>query len=332
MIATIRKLFIGAFIALVTAVVIRILVPIPIATMFAVLLFFYMLQIIEEYFGRGARIAASWITVALRTVVAFAAFIALRFLIGQVLGLYPVDTLNYWQGSGGFTGVFWGRYAPANITYDLIILGFLGWVMWGCLRGERMAKVAAVILVSFLVFGVLFPMWASTLPAKKQGLDKSFAERGIPRTIAEKFPAISITSIGHAGSSAFPDFAANVLCNDAYAEPINFNDFPEVEAKGVFILEIVKKGCWSRALTLPESFRPGWCYQPSPAEKAKDPDWWIAFDFLKADGSTFAIKGPYRWGEYKYHPYLPMTIRLQGNAPKILVRRGRPDMNGFCTP
>ena len=84
---TLKRLFFGAFVAIVSAVVLRILLPLPVTTIFAALYFFFVLQIIEDNFGGGLRIAASCGRLAMRTGLAFAAFVALRFLIGQVWDL-----------------------------------------------------------------------------------------------------------------------------------------------------------------------------------------------------------------------------------------------------
>jgi hypothetical protein len=170
-------------IALVTAVLLRILTPLPVTTTFAALLFFFVLQFIEERFGTGVRIATSWGKIAVRTTVAFAAFVALRFLLGQVLGVYPVDAHTDWGDYGGFNGIFWGHKAPGSIVNELVILGILGWIMWGYLHKKRMAKLATYALVGIILLGVLFPPWALTWSKTRDEIGKSLAEKGVAATL-----------------------------------------------------------------------------------------------------------------------------------------------------
>ena len=130
-----KMLFAGGFAAIVLAVVLRILAPAPVTTTFAVLLFFLAIQIAEAKFGAGARLAISWVRWTLlflaRAGVMLVAFFTLRFLIAQVFHLYPVDPYSDWVNGGGFQDVFWGHQAPTSIAHEIVILGLLGWILWG---------------------------------------------------------------------------------------------------------------------------------------------------------------------------------------------------------
>lgn len=200
---TLEKLFFATIIAIIAGIVIRILTGIPIKTTVAALLFFSFLQVIEEYFSGGLRIAASWGKYAVRTAIAFVAFVALRFLVGQVFGLYPAYAYDGFGAGGGFLRTFWGEEAPRSVVWEVVLLGTLGGIMWGLLRKKRWANLIACVLGGFLLLGFLFPTWAREMwPKMKDDFEASVRERGLKQTVKEDFPDLPVVVIPTAGGNA----------------------------------------------------------------------------------------------------------------------------------
>src|SRR5579864_4134363 len=99
----------AAFTAWMAGVVIRLFIGVPIRTTASAILFFYVLQFMEARCRGGVRVAISWSAFAARAAVAYVIFLALRFLLGQVTGLYPTYAYDGWGANGGFRGIFWGE-------------------------------------------------------------------------------------------------------------------------------------------------------------------------------------------------------------------------------
>jgi hypothetical protein len=301
-----KKLSIGAFVAIVSAVILRILLPLPVLTVFAALYFFFLLQIIERYFGAGASIVVSWGRVAVRTAVAFAAFVTLRFLVGQVLGLYPIDAYHDWGTDGGLMGVFWGHQASRHIVLEVILIGFIGWMLWGYLRKRWMAKIGVFAFTLFIVAGVVFPLWASKWPERKYYLDRSLADKGLVKTIrGDRQNAFE--EEGNCPNVRDPETDFHVSAEMPYVVVRHKQRGLEKDCFGVLIHlhPNLNTGQWH-----------GWCYVPyAPPGAELPPDWTIRFKF-----GQIAF-GPYRWSK----PLLPEdTPNFSGISDPYTFRVGFP--------
>ena len=175
----------GCLIALVTAVIIRVLLPIPIITGFALLSFLLAIQIVEARFGSGLKVAKDWITASARTGMGVIIFLALRFLVGQLLGLYPTDQYGEW-GKTGIHGLFWGHDASRTMIWEVLFAFIGGGISFAWSRGNPKAQkfVGLVFFLSFMIVTaqVALPNWAAKWPTIRDA-DMSLASDGIQLTI-----------------------------------------------------------------------------------------------------------------------------------------------------
>jgi hypothetical protein len=178
----------GTILAIATAGMLRILaLPLPIMTMAAALLLFYMLQVMDEEFGRGVEKVAQWTWILVKTAVAFAGFVVTIFLSGQVFGIYPIDAFTDWGSSRGFRGVFWGHQAPRAIILEVLICIFIGWLVWSCSRGNGLAKLVACAYALILIAGLLFPEWSSIWPERRHAVGMELRNDGFMNTVHAAF-------------------------------------------------------------------------------------------------------------------------------------------------
>lgn len=175
-----RQILGGAVVAIATAIILRILLPVPVLTGFAVLMFLILLQVLESRFGTGLKTAKERIAAAGRVVAGLTIFIALRFLAGQVLRLYPIDAYNKMAPIGGLKGIFWGRGADFALTWEILFALVAGALVLAWSRGKYRRLVATVFVVSLIVttLQLVLPRWVNTWP-KREEIDNALAEKGL---------------------------------------------------------------------------------------------------------------------------------------------------------
>jgi len=187
---TFRQVLTGAFIAVVAAAIIRMLLPVPVTTGFAILMFFFMLQLVETRFGVGIGVAKRWATTALRIAGALVIFIALRFLVGQWLRIYPTDTHQMWGNAGGIKGLFWGHAAEQALVWELLFAFVAGGLVYLWSRGRARKLVAMAFVGSLIIVTgqLVFPMYAATWP-NRYDIDQALTQNGGITGLAKKAAA-----------------------------------------------------------------------------------------------------------------------------------------------
>ncbi len=338
--SSLLQLLAGAIIATAVAIPLRIVVGLPVEFTFAFLFLFLVIYEIRKWFGDGLRIAGSWLRTAVRLLVAFVSFLTLRFLVGQVFKVYPVDTRTDWGKSRGFYGVFWGHEASQHIVYEVLITSLLLCIVVGLLRrkfmGRLLSGVATFILIVILVAGVLFPMWSSTWGTTRNELDQSLAKDGLIATIKDAMPKATddVSSEGKISSDNESDACDYAKGRDT---DLRFDQLLDPDTGGpisAFSHPIKVFGndvdygngkCWGKVIYIPTSFiAHGFCWDwsyPKGASRKGGENLQITVQFVSVDPTSgkvtpVVIRGPFGLQDvpvFNDRVY-PPTFRLRGDA------------------
>lgn len=177
----------GLLIALATALVVRLLLPVPVATAFGIIAFVFLLQVIESRFGSGLKTFKQWMAAIGRALAAVVIFLTLRLLAGQLLGseLYPINAWNNWSAAGGVKGIFWGTGLISKLVLWEMLFAFVaGGLMFVWSRGKYRKLVVTIFIIAFLVVAaqVALPRYAATW-LKREDIDKALAQKGLIKSL-----------------------------------------------------------------------------------------------------------------------------------------------------
>jgi hypothetical protein len=165
--------------AVITSALISLLVKavlhIPFFVTFSAFGIIFLLHVLRRQMGSSATTAWEWIKEIKSVVVEVIVFLAIRYLVGMALNLYPSDTLSTAKQSGGlWEGIILARNVSGLFMLEVTLAFIIGQitVKWG--RGTTGADkfpVRAVIVVSCLVLVLqhLFPKYIEkTWPTKEK--------------------------------------------------------------------------------------------------------------------------------------------------------------------
>jgi len=184
---------IGAvLIALMFAIVLRLLLPTPIFTAFAFILFLYVLQRIESQFGTGIRTLKEWGRMFGSAIGALVVFSVLQLLGGRFLDadLSPAVAWDLWGWAGGVKGIFW---SPGPVSLFLVrellfelVAGSLAFA-WYKGKGKRSIRTLFTLCFLGVIVQIAFPRaWTALVPTQT-AIDRSVAAKGIGKGLADVF-------------------------------------------------------------------------------------------------------------------------------------------------
>jgi hypothetical protein len=252
-------------------------------------MFFYVLQLVETRFGAGIGVAKQWAMTGLRIAGALVIFLALRFLVGQWLRIYPVDTHQMWGTAGGVKGLFWGHAAESALIWELLFAFVAGGLVYLWSRGKARKLVAMVFVGSFIIvtLQLMFPMWAQTWP-NRNDIDEALTKKGLVGTIAEPLKALR-----------GKDYPICVETQDGVELSLKVK--PQAELQ-------LSPDCWSGWVVLPEHAR---FRVRSPGD----------MEYLFLDGRRLFVSGKeWKWlGELK-----TLTFRLRGEGMATIAVEPQP--------
>ncbi len=222
---TIRAAVAQAIIAVAGAIVLWLLLPVPVVSVIAILFSFVVVDLItNSRAGAGARTVWSFVRLFGQIAVAVVIFATGRLLIGELIGLHPIDTYNKLPVAGGLYGTFWGARASHMILWEIMFAMGWGLASFTAMRRKGMARLAVITL-----FGASF-LFIS-------------AERARPQTVAAAqatFPSDGQVAerIKDSGSILQGLFSETVRCGGDKMDQLP--DEKEV------VLYIPPGSCWTR--------------------------------------------------------------------------------------
>ncbi len=226
------------------AVTLKVVIGISIITTLAILALLWAAKEFKQRFGEEIQIGASWLRTAAKITAAIIGFVVLRFLLGQVLGLYPVDARDAWS-TQYFKSLYWGHIAPRDIVIELVLILIIAGTMWGWLRGKLAAKTLIGIFAIAIVAGVIFPGLASTLLKSREGINDSFAKNGVIKTVR-------LVAKGPDDSARFPGYGEKHCSASSMFAFLGFNHLNDTRSN-VMDVPAGPPGCFHGPFVVPAS-------------------------------------------------------------------------------
>jgi hypothetical protein len=100
------------------AILIKAVLPISFTTMFISILVIYSIHVVWGQIGSQITTVWGWIKSTRHAAAGVVIFLALRYIIAQVIGLYPIDTYHSLDSGGILKGILPGRDVPKTIMFE----------------------------------------------------------------------------------------------------------------------------------------------------------------------------------------------------------------------
>ncbi len=153
--------------AVLLAILIYIVFPwLPFVPIVTILLVFALADVFGNAMGGGMKKLKA-------AAVAVATYLLLRFIFGELLGIYPVDAFDKFAASGGRYWIFWGRDVSQYLLWEALFAAAGGSLAIKTSQGKpgvvRVLFGLAIVVVSIQI---VWPNWAAEWPTKA-GVDRS---------------------------------------------------------------------------------------------------------------------------------------------------------------
>ncbi len=131
---------------------------------------------------KWAGVKNSWTAakIAIRTAIGMVIFITLRFLAAKLLGIYPADTFDTIDNSGGFSWILVGHDISTYVLWEMTFALVAGQVVidWIDRTNKKVAK--AFIVIGFLILSLVIgiPKYANSWP-DRDTVGSTLVEKGV---------------------------------------------------------------------------------------------------------------------------------------------------------
>ena len=161
------------------AVFLRVGLSVPFMTTFLAIGVIYLMHVVAAELGTGVTTAWRGARLAGNMAIAIVIFLALRFIAGDVVGLYPIDTYGVINNSGGLYGILPSRDISKVILWEVLFAFVAGCMAVSWARGTNRGIVGTIFAISLaiLTLQIAFPTYTSTFPSRRS-VDQKLATRG----------------------------------------------------------------------------------------------------------------------------------------------------------
>ncbi len=139
---------------------------IPFLTIFFALGIIYITHFVMEQMGTGVKVTREGIEFVGRMTMGIVVFLALRFLMGKAIRLYPINTCEEINGAGGLFGILLGQDISKVILWELMFAFVAGYLAWTKSKRWVVGSVFAISLL-ILTLQLGFPSYAKTWPDRE---------------------------------------------------------------------------------------------------------------------------------------------------------------------
>lgn len=174
--ATFKDILKGGLIALIAAFILRWLLPIPVLTTVAILMALLVIQILNEKFGGGLKIATDWAKYGLSAGAALLLYLLLRTVVGKMLGIYPNDSWAGYDRAEGVIGFFWQKNADdITLVWEIIFAVVATGLSWGLVYKKKFKGLIFGFLVFALLWATLYKKFAPEMTAREAAIHNTVA-------------------------------------------------------------------------------------------------------------------------------------------------------------
>lgn len=144
---------------------------IPVLTSFIAMGVIYLVHVVSARMGTGVDKVLSWIKSIGNVLMGLVIFLSIRFLAAKALGLYPLDSYETLDDSGGLYWILLGGHdVSTRLLWELMFAFVAGQitVMW--VKGTHKFPVRAIIVSSLIIITlqIAYPEYMATWATKHE--------------------------------------------------------------------------------------------------------------------------------------------------------------------
>ena len=188
------------FASILLAIFLRVGLGVPILTTFITVGIIYLTHVLWIELGTGIRTAWSGTRLVANLALGVVVFLALRYLFGGLIGLYPIDTFETINGSGGLYGILPSRDIPRAVMVEVLFAFVAGGlvVAWAQDRAKRVVNMIFVGSLAILSLQIALPKYTDTFPSRDE-VSTTLVNKGV---VGATFKGVGALMFGKSGEQA----------------------------------------------------------------------------------------------------------------------------------
>lgn len=170
----------GILVSFALAIALRAGFGIPVMTGLMAIMIIFLSQVLLTDLKVGFQASLKGLKFTTNLIGGVVIFLAIRFLLSGVIGIYPIDSRDLLWSRGGLEGLAWSRDISIILLWEMVFAFVTGKLVanWVNDKDHGMVKLVFATAFSVLTLQLALPTYAKSFPSRDQ-VGQKLVDRGI---------------------------------------------------------------------------------------------------------------------------------------------------------